>query len=290
VTQSPLGPRLGQIATACGAAPVVLRWWEWGPEGGRPVVCVHGLTRNARDFDALAAALAEQGRRVLCVDVPGRGVSGWLPAAELYAVPLYAQALLPLLAALGEHDWVGTSMGGLIGMALAAAPGASGIRRLVLNDIGPFVPAAAIARIRAYMAAAPEEFADLPALERHLREVHSPFGPLSDAQWRHLAEHSACATAAPGGRVRLHYDPLIKQSLGTGDAEDISFWDLWEAGGGKLPGLVLRGETSDILPAEVAGRLAAGGARVEIIAGCGHAPALMESGQIGLVRGFLAAG
>lgn len=278
-------PRLGQIATVCGAAPVALRWWEWGPADGRPVVCVHGLTRNGRDFDALAQALAGEGRRVLCVDVPGRGVSGWLPAPELYAVPLYAQAMLPLLAALGEHDWVGTSMGGLIGIALAAAPGAR-TRRLVLNDIGPFVPADAIARIRAYMAAAPEEFADVAALERHLREVHAPFGPLTDAGWRHLAEHSARATAAPG-RVRLHYDPLIKQSLGTGPAEDIALWGVWGAGGGKLPSLVLRGETSDVLPAEVAARLADGGARVETIAGCGHAPALMDAAQIALVVGFL---
>ncbi len=278
-------PRLGQIATVCGGAPVAVRWWEWGPEDGRPVVCVHGLTRNARDFDALAAALAAEGRRVLCVDVPGRGVSGWLPSAELYAVPFYAQGLLPLLAGLGEHDWVGTSMGGLIGMALAAAPG-SRTRRLVLNDIGPFVPAEAIARIRVYMAAAPEEFAGVAALERHLREVHAPFGPLSDAEWRHLAEHSARATAAPGW-VRLHYDPLIKRSLGTGKAEDTSLWEVWAAGGAKLPSLVLRGETSDILPADVAERLAAGGARVATIAGCGHAPALMEPGQIGLIADFV---
>ncbi len=285
MTPRAIEPRLGQLRVPLdgGGEGVVMRWWEWGPERAPlPVVCVHGLTRNARDFDALAAALAAEGRRVLCVDIPGRGVSGWLPRAELYAVPVYAALLGPLLAPFGPHDWVGTSMGGLIGMALASAPG-SRMRRLVLNDIGPFVPAAAIARIRAYMAGAPEEFADVAALERHLREVHAPFGPLSDADWAHLARHSA--RALPDGRAAMHFDPLIKQSLGTGAPADIALWPLWEAASAR-PTLALRGAESDLLLAETAAEMARS-ARVETIAGCGHAPALMDPAQVGLVASFL---
>lgn len=280
-------PRLGQILApyAEGEAPVLLRWWEWGPPDGFPVLCVHGLTRNARDFDALAAALASEGRRVLCADVPGRGVSGWLPRAELYAVPTYAAIFQSLLAQLGEHDWVGTSMGGLIGMALASLPG-SRTRRFVVNDVGPHLPGPALARIRRYMQTGPHEFGDFAELEAFVRETAAPFGALSDAEWRHLAEHSA--RALPDGRVALHYDPLIKRSLGEGEAaEDLELWPVWDAATKDRPTLVLRGETSDLLLPETAARMAAGGARVETIPGCGHAPALMDPAQIGLVAGFL---
>jgi pimeloyl-ACP methyl ester carboxylesterase len=276
------GPRLGQIATSFGEGEVVLRWWEWGPASGAPVICVHGLTRNGRDFDALAQALADQGRRVLCVDVPGRGVSGWLPRGELYAVPVYAACFAPLIAAIGEHDWVGTSMGGLIGMALGAAPG-SAMRRLVLNDIGAFLPAAALGRIRDYLALAPVEFENLAALEAHLRRVHAPFGPLSDAQWAHLAAHSARATGS--GRVRLHYDPAIAAPMAEAQPADLDLWPLWEAASAR-PTLVLRGETSDLLLPETAARMAQR-ARVETISGCGHAPALMEVSQLALIADFL---
>ena len=198
-------PRIGALRSSVEGGVVSLRWTEWGPASGKPVICVHGLTRNGRDFDALARYLSAQGRRVICPDVPGRGISGWLPSGALYAVPNYVAAFLPLLAELGEYDWVGTSMGGLIGMGLTAVPGIA-MRRMVLNDIGPFIPRASLERIRDYLQIVPV-FADLPALEAHLRRVHAPFGNLSDAQWRHLAEHSARMTA--GGRFVLHYDPAI---------------------------------------------------------------------------------
>jgi pimeloyl-ACP methyl ester carboxylesterase len=144
------------------------------------VVCVHGLTRNGRDFDVLAQALAAQGRRVICPDIPGRGISGWLPAGMLYAVPTYVAVLTPLLAELGEYDWVGTSMGGLIGMGLVSLP-FDRLGRMVLNDIGPFIPEAALARIRDYLSHSPPRFANLAAVEAHLRLVHAPFGSLIDA-------------------------------------------------------------------------------------------------------------
>lgn len=275
-------PRIGALRGAFDFGALTLRWTEWGPAEGRPVVCVHGLTRNSRDFDALAMALAAEGRRVICPDVPGRGISDWLPSGALYGVPTYVGALMPLLAQLGEYDWVGTSMGGLIGMGLCAVPGVA-MRRMVLNDIGPFVPVASLERIREYLQNFPE-FDSLAAVEAQLRRVHAPFGSLSEAQWGHLARHSARMTAS--GKFVLHYDPAIVQPM-AGDLADVDLWKLWELCA-KRPVLVLRGESSDLLLAETAARMGeAPGVTVETIPGCGHAPALMDPAQIALVQRFL---
>jgi pimeloyl-ACP methyl ester carboxylesterase len=277
-----VSPRAGQLRADLPGGPVLLRWTEWGPPEGAPVLCVHGLTRNGRDFDALAMELARRGRRVLCPDMPGRGHSSWLPDGALYAVPTYLAVLAPLLEALGEHDWVGTSMGGLIGMGLCATPGAR-MRRLVINDIGPFVPVAALERIRDYLGI-PQRFGSLEALEAYLRRVHAPFGPLSDAEWRHLAAHSARATAA--GDLALHYDPAIVQPM-LGPLADLDLWALWPAVA-QRPVLVLRGEDSDLLLPETAARMAESpSVRLAVIPGCGHAPALMDPAQIALVADFL---
>jgi pimeloyl-ACP methyl ester carboxylesterase len=269
-----------------------LAWVEWGPEKAmRTVVCVHGLTRNARDFDVLAQALTGAGWRVACVDVPGRGRSEWLRRAEDYAYPLYAAALAALIGRLGTEqvDWVGTSMGGLIGMMLAAQPNTP-LRRLVLNDIGPFIPKAAVERIAAYVGR-DMRFASLEAVEAYLRQVNAPFGPLSDAQWRHLASHSAVADQ---GEYRLRYDPAIGQALRAAPIEDVALWPLWEAI--QVPVLVLRGAQSDLLAAETAAEMTRRGAaasrgavEVREIADVGHAPALMEPGQIRHVLDFLGA-
>jgi len=261
-----------------------LRWWEWGPGDGAPVLCVHGLTRSGRDFDALAGALADQGRRVLCPDLPGRGSSDWLPDPAMYAVPTYVTALGHLLARLdGPVDWVGTSLGGLCSMAVAATPGQP-IRRMVLNDIGPFVPKAALARIRDYLGTAPATFPDAAALEAHLRRVHAPFGPLTDAQWRHLAETSARPV---DGRVALHYDPALVVPIRAAEPADLDLWPIWDRI--VVPTLALRGESSDLLLPDTAERMGAkAGVRVATISGCGHAPALMDAEQIALVARFLA--
>ena len=273
-------PRIGSLRGTFDFGALTLRWTEWGPVDGRPVVCVHGLTRNGRDFDALAQALAAQGRRVICPDVPGRGISGWLPSGALYAVPTYVAALMPLLAPLGEYDWVGTSMGGLIGMGLCATPGVA-MRRMVLNDIGPFVPVASLQRIRDYLQNFPE-FECLSAVEAYLRRVHAPFGPGTD--WAHLARHSARMTA--DGKFVLHYDPAIVEPM-AGPLADVELWPLWDLCV-KRPVLVLRGESSDLLLPETARRMGeAAQARVETIPGCGHAPALMDPMQIGLIARFL---
>lgn len=281
-------PRTGQLRaelpSAVGGGPVLLRWTEWGRADGAPVVCVHGLTRNGRDFDALAMELARQGRRVICPDVPGRGDSSWLPDGALYAVPTYLAVMAPLLEALGDYDWVGTSMGGLIGMGVCATSGHR-LRRVVINDIGPFVPVTALERIRDYLSV-PPRFASVSDLEAYLRRAHAPFGPLSDAEWQHLARHSARAT--PAGDVLLHYDPAIVQPM-QGPLADIDLWPLWPAVA-QRPVLVLRGEHSDLLLEETAARMGASpGVRVETIARCGHAPALMDAEQIRLVAEFLLA-
>lgn len=275
--------RRGQLRYLLGAAFHGLTWAEWGPESGTPVVCVHGLTRTGRDFDALAAALAARGRRVFCPDLPGRGASDWLPDPMLYTPPSYVVALAHLLARLdGPVDWVGTSLGGICGMMVAAAP-RQPIRRLVLNDIGSRVPAAAAARIAAYVKLS-FAFENLAGLEAHLRAVHAPFGPLTDAQWRHLAETGA--RRLPDGRVAPHYDPAIAvpfEAAATGPVDLALVWSRV-----RVPTLVMRGAESDILEAEVAAEMAMRpGVWLVTLPGIGHAPALMDRAQVELIADFL---
>lgn len=259
----------------------------WGDgEAASNVVCVHGLTRNGRDFDALASTLAER-CRVVCPDVVGRGKSDWLRDPVQYQTPQYVSDMAALIARMdvGWVDWVGTSMGGLIGMALAAQPG-SPIRRLVLNDVGPFIPRAALARIAEYCGKAPP-FENTQALEVYLRDVHGQFGSLTDDQWRHLAHH--------GGQVveegmALAYDPAIAVPFNSVQPlVDIDLWALWDTI--RCPVLVLRGEHSDLLPAETADEMATRGPKATVveIPGCGHAPALMDAAQIAIVDDWLAA-
>ena len=275
--------REGAVRWLSPAGFFTMRWWEWGPQDGAPVICVHGLTRSGRDFDALAEALGRAGRRVICPDLPGRGASDWLPDPMLYQPPVYIAALSHLLARLDAPvDWVGTSLGGICGMGVAATPGHP-IRRLVLNDVGAFVPLQAMARIRDYMGNEPV-FRDIPALEAHLRRVHAPFGSLSDAEWRHLAETSS--RPAEGG-VALHYDPGIGAPIRSQEAQALDMQALWEKV--RIPVLLIRGAESDLLLPETAAAMAAQ-PNVELaeIAGAGHAPALMDAAQVALVVDFLA--
>lgn len=257
----------------------------WGDPGAPPVVCVHGLTRSGRDFDALAQGLSGD-HFVLCPDLPGRGASDWLARGAQYQPLSYVQALSHLLAWVGRPvGWVGTSLGGICGMLLAAAARAP-IARMVLNDIGPEVPAEALRRIQAYMVME-FSFPDLAALEQHLRVIHRPFGALSDAQWHHLALHSS--RALPEGGVALHYDPAMAEPYRGAPMEALDLWAVWAAiNRERLPILAVRGEESDILPPSVFDRMVADGATPLVVAGAGHAPALMDAESIAAIRGFLA--
>jgi pimeloyl-ACP methyl ester carboxylesterase len=265
--------------------------YEWGPPraASGAVVCLHGLTRNARDFDVLAGGLAAAGHRVAAVDMPGRGRSGWLASPQDYGYPVYLAAVAAVIARLDLESvsLVGTSMGGIIGMMLAAQA-ETPVAKLVVNDVGPFIPKAAIERIAAYVGLDPL-FPDLAALERTLRSVHAAFGALSDEQWRHLAEHSARLVA---DGWRLHYDPAIAVPFAAKPPEDVVLWPVWDRI--DCPTLVLRGAESDLLMAETAREMTARGAagaagkvRLSEIAGCGHAPALMADDQVALIRDFL---
>ncbi len=258
---------------------------QWGqPDNPWVVGCVHGLTRNGRDFDTLAQRLAVHAR-VLCPDVAGRGVSDWLTHPEDYGYPLYLSDMAALIARSGAEqvDWVGTSMGGLIGMLMAAQPG-NPIRRLVVNDVGPFIPKAALERIAAYVGVE-ARFDSLQALEAHLRLVHAPFGPLSGAQWAHLAAHGA--RTRPDGSLGLAYDPGIVNAFRTA-VSDVDLWPVWRAI--AAPVLITRGARSDLLLADTARRMidtAPSGSRLVEFEGIGHAPTFMAEDQIAAVETFL---
>ncbi len=256
--------------------------WGGGGRGGRrPVICVHGLTRNGRDFDRLARRLCAD-RLVICPDVVGRGQSDWLRDPAGYGYAQYCGDMAALIARLDvdEVDWVGTSMGGLIGMTLAAQP-KSPIHRLVMNDIGPIVPAAALNRLGGYVGKDPR-FDDLSGLEAYLRQIHAPFGVLDDAAWRHLAEHSH--RRLPDGRFGLAYDPGIGKGFAAALTRDVDLSALWQKV--ACPVLVLRGAESDLLLATTARDMGAK-AKVVEIPGVGHAPSLMVPAQIELVRSWL---
>ena len=263
-----------------------MAYLEWGdPANSRVLVCVHGLTRSSRDFDAFAQAMAGE-YRVVCPDVAGRGDSDWLKSPMEYAIPTYAADMVTLLARLTvEHvHGVGTSMGGLIGMALAALP-ESPITRLVLNDVGPVITAVSLARIAAYVGKAPH-FPTIEMADAYIRMVSASFGPHSDAEWRKLTENVIRREA--DGSVRLHYDPkLAVPFVATLSSVDTELWPLYDAI--QCPVLVTRGADSDLLTSATAAEMERRGPRAKLVefAGVGHAPTLMHDDQIAAVKSFL---
>ncbi len=262
-----------------------MAYWEWpGPPGARTVVCVHGLTRNGRDFDSLAAALSAR-VRVVCPDVAGRGQSEWLSDPSDYGYPVYLADIAALIARLDveEIDWIGTSMGGLIGMLLAAQPG-SPIRRIVINDVGPLIAKEGLVRIASYVGRDPS-FRNLDELEATLRQLAASFGPLSDAQWRHLASHSV--REKPDGSLGFAYDPRIGDAFRAAAPDDIDLWPSYDAV--RCPTLLLRGAESDLLRPADAEAMTRRGPRAKLVEfpGIGHAPALMAEDQIAVIRDFL---
>lgn len=261
---------------------------EWGRSDSPVLVMWHGLARTGRDFDTLAAALA--GRyRILCPDTLGRGLSGWAREPEReYTLAAYMEHAVALLDGLGLSaplDWVGTSMGGAVGMLLAAGPLKGRMGRLVMNDMGPSLNPAAVARIRSYVTA-PPDFATMTEFEAFLRQVYKPYGFLSDVEWRRMAESSV--RRRDDGRLTVHYDPAVMRVFAE-SAGDFEIWEQYDRV--SCPVMVLRGAESDLLLPQVAEEMTRRGpkARLEVIAGCGHAPALNVPEQISLIEDFLLA-
>ncbi|HWD22531.1 MAG TPA: alpha/beta hydrolase [Burkholderiales bacterium] len=283
------GPRRRSVQCASPRGLHRMLYWEWGDVRNRDVlVCVHGLTRTGRDFDELARTLASQ-FRVVCPDVAGRGDSDRLPDPALYAMGLYVSDMVTLIARLDVEAvyWLGTSMGGLIGMALAAQSG-SPVAKLVLNDAGPVVARAALERIGGYLGKAPN-FATLAQAEQYMRTIAASFGPHSDAQWRFLTE--TWVRKNDDGTWRANYDPRIAESFQAAMPEkDLELWNLYDAV--RCPTLVLRGELSDLLARSTTEEMGRRGpkARVVEFRGIGHAPTLLHADQIAVVRHFLLEG
>jgi pimeloyl-ACP methyl ester carboxylesterase len=262
-----------------------IHFTEWGDAKAPPVIAWHGLARTARDMDDIAAHLARR-YRVICPDTIGRGLSQWSPQPEReYCLDFYARIAMSLVRQLDleRFHWLGTSMGGALGLRLAADGLRGRIRRLVLNDIGPQLGEHAVQRIRTY-AGSPAQFDRVSELEAYFRTIYAPYGWLSDEQWRRLAETSTRRTAE--GRVTPHYDPRMVMQF-THHPRDYDQWDAYDAI--DVPVLCLRGEDSDLLLPEVADEMRRRGPRCVVvnIPGCGHAPALNVPDQWSLVERFL---
>jgi len=263
-----------------------IHYTEWGAGHAETVIAWHGLARTGRDMDDIAGHLSHR-YRVICPDTLGRGLSQWSPepAAE-YCLAFYVKLAESLLSQLGIErcHWLGTSMGGAIGLLGCATQLRGRVRRLILNDSGPELAAAAITRIRSY-AGSPAAFATVTELEAYFRTIYKPYGWLSDAQWRRLTETST--RRLPDGRVTPHYDPAMVMQF-THHTDDYLLWDAWDTL--ELPVLCLRGECSDLLLPETAEQMRQRGPRAVVaeIAGCGHAPALNTPVQYELVERFFA--
>ena len=262
-----------------------LHYTEWGAQHRETVIAWHGLARTCRDMDDVAGHLAQR-YRVVCPDTIGRGLSQWSPQPEReYCLAFYEKLALALVDQLGlaQFHWLGTSMGGAIGIKAAAGALRGRVRRMILNDSGPEVAAAAITRIRGY-AGNPAAFATVSELEQYFRGVYKPYGALSDAQWRRLTETST--RRLPDGRVTPHYDPSMVMQFSHHTDEYLQ-WDDWDRI--DIPVLCLRGESSDLLLPDTAEEMRQRGPRAVVveIKGCGHAPALNTPEQFALVERFL---
>lgn len=286
----PGGYRQGFVRCLNGKGLHKVAYTEWGsPCNPKVLVCVHGLTRNGRDFDELAQALAPF-YRVICPDVVGRGQSDWLPDKAAYGFQQYVADMVTLLARLGvkEVDWVGTSMGGLIGMTLGGLPN-NPIRKMVLNDVGPLISKQALKRIAGYVSDK-GTWASLAEAEQYLRQVGKPFGPLTDAQWQHMALHSFVQTEEGSWRFGFDSgigDPFKAEYL----LQDVNLWPLYEKL--DMPLLVIRGAESDLLSEAVWREMGRRGPgehhKVTLLEmpGVGHAPMFTDESQRNPVIEFL---
>ncbi len=266
-----------------------MAYWEW-PAACAPedelatAVCVHGLTRNGRDFDVLAQNLSTR-RRVICPDLVGRGKSDRAPDPSLYTVPQYVADCVTLIArlAVDQIAWVGTSLGGMVGMTLAACA-QTPITTLVLNDIGPELDPRGLLRISTYVGQN-TSFATREEGERAMRELTASFGPLSDEQAKVLTRHYF---VPDGARWRYHYDPAIATPFRTTTAAaPVSLWPFYDSI--SCPTLLLRGADSDLLAPATAQAMTVRGPRAERVdfAGIGHAPSLIPDDQVRTIAEFL---
>lgn len=263
-----------------------MAYTEWGArDNPRVLICVHGLTRNGRDFDALAEAMSGH-YRVICPDVVGRGQSGRLRDPAGYGIPQYVADMVTLIARLNVDSvhWVGTSMGGLIGMALAAQE-CTPLRKLVLNDVGPLITVESLQRIATYVGTDPQ-WASFNEALAYVKLISAPFGQLSEAQWHHLTETSIVQRA--DGRWAFRYDPRIAEPFKAAFVDqDIDLWPIYA--GITCPTLVVRGAESDLLTRDTWQQMGACGPQAQLaeIPGVGHAPMFQSDEQIAIVRDFL---
>ena len=290
-------PTLNYVPCADAQGGHRMAYWQWGAaDAAHTIVCVHGLSRQGRDFDVLAQALlarSPQPLRVVCPDVAGRGQSDWLKDPQGYQLPAYAADMLALLAHLkpATLDWVGTSMGGLIGMAVCAHAQAVGatVRRLVLNDVGPAIQWEALARIGSYLGKA-QTFDSLQQAADAMWAISQSFGPHTPAQWLELSRHMVKPTL--DGRVALHYDPAIAVPFGAVTQEisaqgEAQLWQLYDSLTPQT--LLLRGANSDLLSPATAQAMTQRGPKAQLVefAGVGHAPTLIAPDQVDTVTSFL---
>ncbi|OMH25702.1 alpha/beta fold hydrolase [Motiliproteus sp. MSK22-1] len=260
---------------------------EWGAaENQRVLVCVHGLVRNSRDFDEIAQSLARN-YRVVCPDIVGRGESDWLPEGVAYDISQYLNDMVALIARLNvkQVDWLGTSMGGLIGICLASLPG-SPVRNLILNDIGPFISKESLQRIGAYVGQECR-FWSHQEVEDYYRSIYPAYHGISDEQWHRLAV-CGCREHPLEGFV-LHYDPKIGEYARALSDQDIDLWDLWN--NIQCPQMLVWGEDSDVLSADTVTAMKAAKPEMNVVswAGVSHAPSLMVPSQIQKVVDWLRA-
>lgn len=268
-----------------------LAFYEWGSPYAPPIICVHGLTRNGRDFDFLARALNEH-YRVIAIDMPGRGQSEPLRDIRWYENGTYMQDVLALMERMNleKFDWIGTSMGGIIGMMIASLV-PDKITRLVLNDVGAVLPKEGLLRIGEYVGKQPK-FTSMDEATTYIRRIMAPFGVQEDAHWAHVYEHSFIRH--DDGSVAFAYDPGIGDAFRLAASEiekleDISLWMLWESI--TCPTLILRGAESDILTHDVAAEMCAMHSDATLVEfdGIGHAPTLLDDAQIRSITDWLEA-
>lgn len=244
-------PRMRRVQCASAVGLHDVAYTEWGdPDNPRVLVCVHGLTRSGRDFDRLAAALSDV-YRVVCPDIAGRGKSDWLADPRLYGIPQYVSDMVTLIARLDVEavDWFGTSMGGLIGLALAGLPGAP-IRRMIVNDVGPRIEADALQRIGEYLGVHPRFATEQEGIE-YLTSLSLPFGELSADEWCEI--NAPLLRELPEGGWTLRYDPRIAEPFKATTPElaalgEAALWRAIETTEAEV--LVVRGAMSDLLSRE----------------------------------------